>query len=408
MKHIEERLRRAVSATTPDVLQSVLADCGKGTVIVMKKNRNTWAKRVAGLAAVLALVIAGVGGFGIYRANYAVASTVSFDINPSIEIRLNEKEKVLAVEAKNADAEIVLGDMEFEGSSLEITVNALVGSMLRNGYISEIENSILISVESEDPQQGAQLQEKLSADVAALLHTDTFDGAVLSQTVAADSELQQQADAYGITTGKAQLIRDVMAQNANRTFEELAPLTINELNLLAAEQPEHATVSGRASDKAYIGREAAEQAVLAEINASAEQVTRWDTDLDFEDGRMVYEVEFRLKDSRGENEAVVDAVTGEILYARSEPEYVPEQPVQQSAVQPAEQTASEYITEEEAEQIAFAHAGVEDARVQKTELDRDDGRVVYEIEFRKGLREYEYEIDAVTGEVLKSDAEFGD
>lgn len=58
---------------------------------------------------------------------------------------------MLRVNALNEDGRIVLGDMNFSGSSLDVTVNALVGSMLRNGYLSELANSILVSVDNGDP-----------------------------------------------------------------------------------------------------------------------------------------------------------------------------------------------------------------------------------------------------------------
>ena len=41
-------------------------------------------------------------------------------------------------------------------------------------------------------------------------------------------------------------------------------------------------------------------------------------------------------------------------------------------------------------------------------LDRDDGRIVYEIEFRQGFTEYDYEVDAQSGNILKSNKEIDD
>ena len=66
----------------------------------------------------------------------------------------------------------------------------------------------------------------------SLLQTDTFSGAVLSQTVAKDDALRQLAESYGITVGKAQLIRDILDDDGRHTFGELTSLSINELNLL--------------------------------------------------------------------------------------------------------------------------------------------------------------------------------
>lgn len=102
--------------------------------------------------------------------------------------------------------------MDFSGSSLDVTVNALIGSMLRNGYLNENANSILVSVDTRDAAKGSALREKLAGEIDSLLRTDTFSGAVLSQTVAADAALQQLAQEYGISLGKAQLVQEIAAK----------------------------------------------------------------------------------------------------------------------------------------------------------------------------------------------------
>ena len=137
----ESKIKRAFSNTVPDIRDSILSDCKtqEGAVIVMTDtNRKTFSpRRLAGIAAAFVLLIGGMTGFQIYRANYSVASTVSLDVNPSIEIQVNKKEQVLMVNPRNEDAEVVVGDMDFKGSSLDVTINALIGSMLHNGYLNE-------------------------------------------------------------------------------------------------------------------------------------------------------------------------------------------------------------------------------------------------------------------------------
>ena len=64
------------------------------------------------------------------------------------------------------------------------------------------------------------------------------------------------------------------------------------------------------------------------------------------------------------------------------------------------------MDEAKAQEIALAHAGVKaaDATITKSKLDYDDGRQVYDVEFyTSDYKEYYYEIDASTGEVVSYD-----
>ena len=68
------------------------------------------------------------------------------------------------------------------------------------------------------------------------------------------------------------------------------------------------------------------------------------------------------------------------------------------------------IDKERAKEIALNHAGVnaENITGYKVELDRDYGGLYYEIEFYSAGYEYEYEINAETGEIVSSQKEIID
>lgn len=449
-KDTEQKIRQAFTNAVPGLRDSILSDCKtqKGAVIIMTDtNKKTlWPRRLAGIAAAFVLLIGGMAGFQVYRANYSVASTVSLDVNPSIEIQVNKKEEVLAVNPRNEDAKTVVGDMDFKGSSLDVTVNALIGSMLRNGYLNELANSILISVDNQDPAKSAELQERLAGEISAALKTGTFDGAVLSQTISADSSLKVLADTYGITLGKAQLIQQITEQSAFYSFEDLVPLSINELNLLTESgnlNLANVNSLGTASDKAYIGEEKAKQAALSHAGAAADKITRYEIELDFEHGTMVYEVEFKCEGFEYDYE--IDAATGAVLKSGKEPDddYIPPQADNGSSSQTgggssqsdsstqqtggnssqtdnssAPQTDNEqsqnskasYISEEQAKSAALSHAGLSAEAITeyRSKLDNEHGVMVYEIEFKCEGFEYDYEIDASAGSVLKNHKETDD
>ena len=63
-----------------------------------------------------------------------------------------------------------------------------------------------------------------------------------------------------------------------------------------------------------------------------------------------------------------------------------------------------------AKSIALTHAGVSESAAYDMEVepDNEDGVPVYEVSFKSGGMEYDYDIHAVTGEILKHEAERDD
>lgn len=351
------------------------------------------------LIAAAALLILVFGLFSGYRF-FSVDSIVGFDVNPSMELKVNRMEKVLSATPLNEEAKTVIDGMDLKNVDLDIAVNALIGSMLKNGYMDEMKNSILISVSSDNSQKSAQLQERLSNEVSQLLETQSGGGAVLSQTLARDEQLQTLAETHGISVGKAALVDQVVAQDSRLHFADIAALPINDINLLltANQTPlEGISSSGTASTGAYIGEEKAKSIALQDVGIGASAAAFFKVKLDFDDGRMVYDVEFH--DKNGEYDYEIDAKTGKILAQDMDLYSLPANTTDSAP------TVDGQISPGEAKSIALQHAGLPATSVSfvKLELDQDDGRMVYEIEFYSGNKEYDYEIDAATGKILKHD-----
>ncbi len=408
---VEKKIKNAIDNCVPNMIDGILSDCRdmKGTEIVMTKTNKTnkiikWVSTAAAM-----LIIAGaITGFGIYDANYKVASTVSLDVNPSIELTVNKKDRVISVTPLNEDGKKVIGNMELKGTDIELAVNALIGSMVKEGYISQLANSILLSVEGGGKAE--TLEKKLYENIAAEFDTDSFEGAVISQTVSPTSELKKLADQYGITLGKAQLISRILKTNANSTFEELAKLSINELNLIAAGKlTGNVNSVGQASDKAYIGIDKAKEIALNNAGATLDKVTGLETDFDTEHGAIIYEVEFDFEGY--EYEFDIDAKSGNIIKLEKTPVKTPANPdntkPNDNQNKPADVIPDTIITVDEAKNIALNHADVSlaDTVFEKANLDRDDGLLLYEIEFTSGKFEYEYEINAENGKIIDHEKE---
>ena len=312
---MEQRLAAALEKTAPDDVNGVLSRCEerKGTVINMTTKKMANRKWTSLIAACLAVMLLGGGGVFYQRAN-AVASVVSLDVNPSIELKVNRSEKVLACTPLNEDAKAILADMsngaDLKGAKLDVAVNAIVGSLVRNGYLDSISSAIMISVEDKDTARAEKLQRELTSTVDGVLQTSEAKAAVLTQTLTQDAGREQQARENSISTGKAALVNRVLALNSTLKFDELAKLSVEELKDLAeAGAPAMPIGTDKAMD---IAAAAFGKASTAKMAYSA-------VDPELDESPAHYEVEITSQ-SGEEFEYKIDAYTGTILESKREVE----------------------------------------------------------------------------------------
>ena len=151
-----------------------------------------------------------------------------------------------------------------------------------------------------------------------------------------------------------------------------------------------------------------------------------DVDLDREGGTYIYEIEV-YKDGL-EYDVALNAADGTVLWSnshadswssflRANPASTPAASSNASAAASSRSSTpaatpsmpsgnNGYIGFEKAKQIAMAQAP--GAVVRKCEMDFDDGRMKYEVELRNGFWEYDFDIDAVTGAIIKWDQDYDD
>ena len=162
--------------------------------------------------------------------------------------------------------------------------------------------------------------------------------------------------------------------------------------------------ANKANKTKKISADKAKKIALGDAKLAEKDVTLVKVELELEDNRLVYDVEFYS--GNVEYDYDIDAVSGAIVSADKDIEnYVI--PAQPSTEAPTKAQASE-ISVEKAKQIALSHAGVSSARFTKAKIDYENGVKVYEIEFKVGNMEYEYDINVVNGAIVSSSAEIDD
>ncbi len=156
------------------------------------------------------------------------------------------------------------------------------------------------------------------------------------------------------------------------------------------------------ANQTYIGEEKAKTLALEHAGVSESEVSFTQSKFDYDDGVAEYEVDFYIGTTEYDYE--IDAVTGEVRSYDVDTKNIVNNTMSQAEVTQANQT---YIGEEKAKTLALEHAGVSESEVSFTQskFDYDDGVAEYEVDFYIGTTEYDYEIDAVTGEVRSYDVD---
>ncbi len=170
-------------------------------------------------------------------------ATIALDVNPSLEIEIDEDGRVIGICAINEDAELVVQDLAAYGTDLSAAVDAIMDAMVENGFLSAEKNDILLSVDTADTALAATLRESLSAHIKEHLNANNIEASVITQSYNKDEEPVHA----GVSTSKSTLCRVIwdccLPGAEEKTWPELADMSIEELNAIVEEAP-HLLVDG--------------------------------------------------------------------------------------------------------------------------------------------------------------------
>lgn len=159
------------------------------------------------------------------------------------------------------------------------------------------------------------------------------------------------------------------------------------------EKAEKPVKDEKAEAEVKLTLEEAKEAVLKKAELKESDVVFTKAKLEKDDGRWAYEIDFKTDETRYDTE--VNAVTGAITEWEVE--------AKKNAEKKEEVTEEKLISLEKAKKIALDKAGLKEKDVvfEEAKLDYDDGRKVYDIEFRLEKVEYSFEIDATDGKIIE-------
>lgn len=277
---------------------------------------------------------------------------------------------------------------------------------LESGAASATPQESASPAPSEDPAQSPEL-----VGLVPALTIDEARALALADAGVAEEEAEVSREALAQDNGiwvyefrfRTQAARYEYKLNANsgevramvkETFADPGPAASAPAQTAMPSLPPAASQFPAASQPpaANVGLEGAKAAALGDAGVSAAQATFTKAEQDYEDSKLVYDIEFHTATHEYEYEIL--AATGAV-YSRSAEAF-------HTTGAGANSGGSAYIGMDQAKAIALEHAGLTAAQAAFTHasMDRDHGKMVYELEFRQGRTEYEYKIDAATGRIL--------
>ena len=381
-QEVEYMLAKAVVQQVPDIYQQASSAPITPLAVVdeivprqFPRQRLRWQR----LAAACVLLVLCAGGIFSWLW-FSTKAVVSIDVNPSVALSLNRFEYVIDTQAGNTDGADVLDDLSLKNLKLSTALDALMGAMSRKGYLDD-QAQISVFVDGSDDDFNRELYDEITDDLAHLAPdavTQVGESATNEQTTEQPAGNEQTTE----------------QPSAEQTTEQ--PATDQTTEQPAAEQP----ITGQQPQQsASITEEQAKEIAASHAGVAVADLTFHSVSLEEDDGRRVYDVEFYSGSTEYDYE--IDAATGDILSYDNDVENfsIP----QQSAQNPQGAATGSYIGEDAAKAAALQRAGLTEDQVrwEKCELDEDDGRFSYELEFSSGQHEYECEVEAFTGEIVK-------
>lgn len=271
------------------------------------KRKPGWAK-LGTMAACLALVFCtGIATHAI-RSN-ATAGTFTMDVNPSVEYTIAKSGSVKNVRSLNSDAENALSDVALGKQSVETALTRTVAAYEACGYMENGEATVLISFDSR-LDANAELKASLSAEIQqALEQTDAVGTLVFHSELTENAEAAKIAEEFHVSLGRA----DWILTAANKTglpTDEVARMSLDELLKF-----QEASGIASVSVSKFISLEEAKKIALrdAKLDELTQKIVFTREELNRNQGKPCYLLEFYT----GTNQYFyqIDAKSGSIIYA---------------------------------------------------------------------------------------------
>lgn len=201
------------------------------------------------LATIITAVVLAFGASGAAYSYTAPSQYVSFDINPSVELVTNMFDKVIKVNPLNEDGIKIIANLNLNNKDIKEAVDLLTQAAIDNGYLKEeLQNEILVTVASNNEEDGAKTEEELGQVVKEELKGGNLETTPVN-TENINLQRKVEAEKLGISPGKMNLIQKLEAVKPGINYEEYAKKPVKDIMKEIKEIRKNGTVAEEGTTK---------------------------------------------------------------------------------------------------------------------------------------------------------------
>jgi len=202
-------------------------------------------KTLGFVAALLIMVLA--SSFPVYfNNNFTASAYVTIDINPSMELVLNSKGKILDVTALNDEAQEVLKVLNLKNQSLENAIASIAEEAEKMGYVQEDNPEIFVTTVLKNTKAEEKVIEGISNAIHKLENNPNTKAAL--SVLEGKLEERQEAAKNNISVGKYISLKRLQEKNIEVTLEEIKNKGIGGVLKEAGEKAKEAIIEQDSDD----------------------------------------------------------------------------------------------------------------------------------------------------------------
>ncbi|GBF74052.1 hypothetical protein PA598K_02382 [Paenibacillus sp. 598K] len=172
---------------------------GLGEQVAVPERSHPAARRIAALAAAIAVALVLVTVPGLIRSYSEVAYYLAIDFNPSLELGVDKHERVVELRSWNADGAEIIRGMTYENIALQEVLEQIVERARTGPYLTGDSQAAIVTSIAADLKSDDQLGARIAGEVRQLLES-ALD---LTVTVlSAPVQLRDEAEVQGVTPGQ--------------------------------------------------------------------------------------------------------------------------------------------------------------------------------------------------------------